>query len=212
MLDDMEPGPLNFEPAGGAAFISPVTGRIGNWFMSAAGVVPTSWGDAYGDDIVPPRGDSKRARHARGAQLADIYDVYVQLDHPSGRPVDLSAYAGVVFWARLPFTGKNMRQNDLIVGLRDRQARATYFDDARIDDADPGNWFAQRVRVGLEWQRFVLLFDDFRQGIRSPASAARRTLDTSEMISIDFIVYPDGRDYDLWIDDVALLCRGTCPP
>jgi len=55
-----------------------------------------------------------------------------------------------------------------------------------------------------------LLFDDFRQGVVSGNSSGR-TLDASAITDIHFVAGLGGESFDLWIDDLAMLCRGLCP-
>jgi hypothetical protein len=53
--------------------------------------------------------------------------------------------------------------------------------------------------VSPEWERFELPFDDL-----SPTFGGTTA-------SIDFIAGEGGEPFDLWIDDVWLVCRGACP-
>jgi hypothetical protein len=160
---------------------SPNPTRIGNWFVS--------WSDGSTKDaqiavIDPPRGDSQKAREVKSGQAGRSADLWAQLDHPSGRAVDLSGYRGVAFWARLTGGG-----GKLVVALDDgSDAASTASSKARAGDPP---FPAQTVAVSQGWQQFVLCFDDF--GIRPTA-----------VESIDFVVAGDMESFDLWIDDVAL--------
>jgi hypothetical protein len=42
--------------------------------------------------------------------------------------------------------------------------------------------------------------------------AAQRPLNLARINSIHFIAGTGGVRFDLWIDDLALICRGICPP
>jgi hypothetical protein len=56
-----------------------------------------------------------------------------------------------------------------------------------------------------------LLFDDFHDGVLSGASSGQ-PLALTAITSFDFVVGLGAESFDLWIDDLALLCRGACPP
>jgi len=66
------------------------------------------------------------------------------------------------------------------------------------------------VAVAYQWQRFVLLFDDFHQGVLSGSSSGR-ALDIAAVTNIDFVVGLGGEFFDLLIHDLTLLCRGVYP-
>ena len=185
MIDDMEehtdgrptvPLPSTF------FWGSPSPTRIGNWFVS--------WSDGSTKDagiavIDPARGDSQKAREIQSGQPGRSADLWAQLDHPAGRPVDLSGYRGVAFWARL--TGG---RGKLVVAIDDGAgAGATASSKARGGDPP---FPAQTLAVSDGWQQFELRFEDF--GLQPTAVA-----------SVDFVVERDAEPFDLWIDDLALL-------
>jgi hypothetical protein len=183
-LDHPPPG-LGNPPTDKPSFFwgSPDGGiRIGNWFVVGADAAVH---DAVIDDVDPPRGDSTLACHVQGTAFADAVDLYAQLDHPSSRPVDLSAYSGLAFWARLnPPTAK------LVVALNVEGP-------ALLSEDSVTGLVSGSFPVTADWQRFELPFTD----------AAR----TSSVVSIDFVVLGGGEALDLWIDELSLLCAGACP-
>jgi hypothetical protein len=156
--------------------------HLGNWFLaSSAGFV----GDARVSTIEPPRGDSTLACHASGAQFAHGVDLYAQLDHPENRAVSLSQYAGLRFWARLTASTPK-----LLVVLNDGRGSL---------QRGEGSFTGLPVATfapSEEWQEFEMPFDD--------------TARSSAVVSIDFVVIEGGEALDLWVDQVSLLCRGTC--
>lgn len=159
---------------------------IGNWFVSSP---PGIEGDAHIDDIVPPRNDSKKACHVTGSGLERGTNLWAQLRHPEGSPVDLSAYSGVAFWARL-----DSPSGKLVVAMDPRGY--AFFAAQSAGSPLP----ARTLSVSGQWEKFVLSFDDL--GLTTPAAAA----------SIDFVAGEGGESFDLWIDDLALVCRGDiCP-
>jgi hypothetical protein len=204
MIDDMEdpkPG-VPSAPPGSASFHWPL-GPFGNWFFGSAG---NDWlsgphGDAFAQEIDPPRGDSKNARHVSGDGLAGGNDLLAQLKHPSNDPVDLGAYSGISFWARL-----SSSSGRLIVGLGQNNGGRFL-----AAESTQSPYFAQRIAVSDQWERFILLFDDFRQGVIG-GNTSGLPLAANAISTIDFVVGLDGESFDLWIDDLALLCRGVCQP
>lgn len=189
LIDDMDhtdPG-LPSLPADSAAFFwrSPTSTGLGNWFLSSLG---ERIHDALPDSIVPPRGDSKKASHVSGGNFERGADLWAQLDHPAGHAVDLRAYAGIAFWARLTSSS-----GKLVVAINDR-AGVDYF----AAEASASPLPTRTLAVSDQWQQFVLPFGDF--GLDAPA-----------VVSIDFVVGGGGETFDLWIDDLALSCRGACP-
>jgi hypothetical protein len=188
MIDDMEehadgrpvaPVPSAFFWGAGGAV------RIGNWFASWS---DGSSGDAGIAVIDPPRGDSQRARRVVRGTFVQSASLWVELDHPFGRPVDLGAYAGITFWARLDGGG-----GKLVVAIESDPATG-YFKARAANSQLP----TQELAVAGEWQQVTLRFDEI--GLRS-----------TSVSSIDFVVAADTEPFTLWIDDLALFCRGACP-
>ena len=78
-------------------------------------------------------------------------------------------------------------------------------------ESTPSPYFAQSIAVSDQWEQFVLMFDDFRQGVVSGITS-RLSLSANAISTIDFVVGLNGESFDLWIDDLSLLCRGICQP
>jgi hypothetical protein len=155
--------------------------RIGNWFVTSdkvrdAGVWP----------IEPPRGGSTEARRASGQGFASGVVLWVQLDHPQNRAVDLSAYSGIAFWARL-----KSATSAVVVSLNDGSHASGALDGRSTLPA-------VSLTAGDTWQQFTLPFDDFG-------------LSDVKTTTIEFFVGDKGETFDLWIDDFALICSGACP-
>jgi hypothetical protein len=155
---------------------------FGNWFVNPP--LEGRIADAPVDAIEPPRGTSTQACHVKGTGYAGGVDLWAQLHHPNGTPADLSTYAGFAFWARLGSPSRVLR-----VGLN----QASVFQ--QVPDASAGD--TQVFSVGPAWELFVVQFADI-------------SADPTAVISIDFIVGEDGDDFDLWVDDLALVCNGPC--
>lgn len=154
--------------------------RIGNWFAASAGL---SW-DVGLSKIEPPRDGSTDARNVSGTGAAEGVVLWVQLDHPSNRPVNLSAYWGITFWAKL-----ESASGVLVVALNDGSTTSS-------TSLDWSALPAQKLSVGPEWRQFTLSFDDFM--VVQPS-----------LVSIDFFAGEGGTSFDLWIDDLTL-CASRC--
>jgi len=206
-IDDMQmhPGVLPPPPTAGFWWM---LGPLGNWNIGSAGADPTLLGDSPSSDIVPPARASCLqstcwSRHVQADKLASGLDLSAQLKHPQGGAVDLSSFAGIAFWARLASPSGR-----LIVTLRDGDPSNPYVFLSAESSGSP--WFAQSLAVSDQWERFILLFDDFHQGVIS-GNNSRRTLNTAAITNIDFVVGLGGESFDLLIHDLALFCRGVCP-
>lgn len=162
--------------------ISPV--GLASWF--GGGIV----------DLNPPRAESKKAQFGSDDLRLDIHGP----KFPTG-PLypDLSGYAGVAFWARARNPGET-----LLVALEDEEvAGASGYAEARVSTKP---WFETEVRLSSDWRRHIVLFDDLRQ----PGRPDQR-LRTQAVWSVHFVGGAEGRSREYWIDDLALLCRGSCP-
>jgi hypothetical protein len=155
--------------------------RIGNWFLTSDKVH-----DAGRWPIESPRAGSTEARRATGQGFASGVVLWVQLDHPSNRAVDLSAYSGLAFWARL-----KSATSAVVVSLN--------------DGSHPSGALGGRstlpsvsLTAGDTWQQFTLPFDDFG-------------LSAVKIATVEFFVGDKGETFDLWVDDFALICSSACP-
>ncbi len=185
-LDDMDHAegsyPVGLEPPA-FYWTTSTSGGIGNWFvMSVDGTVS----DAAIDEILPPRGESRKACHVSGAGYARGLDLFAQLNHPTSRPADLSAFLGIAFWARL-----TSETSKLVAAVGDGR---TFF--AAEDDQSPLP--SQTFTVSDHWQHFELSF----QSIGA---------DPSHVVSLEFVGGEGGEPFELWVDDLAFICSGACP-
>jgi hypothetical protein len=155
--------------------------RIGNWFITSDKVHDTGlW------PIDPPRAGSTEARRATGQGFALGVVLWVQLDHPLNRAVDLSAYSGIAFWARL-----KSATSAVVVSLNDGSHPSGALDGRSTLPS-------VSLAAGDTWEQFMLPFDAF--GTSDPKVA-----------TVEFFVGDQGEAFDLWIDDFALICSGRCP-
>ena len=198
IIDDMEDGD---QGATERSFVSPV--GLGSWFFSGP---PSSSSPGLPVAAVAaldqPRGSSHRAWHVPVPAGGGRASLFLDLHGPKFPAVpfgDLSAYAGIAFWSRgsLPST-------QLVVALEDSSSSRTDLHQALKGASPP--WFAQEVKVGNEWQRHILLFDDL-----VALDTSKSKLDTTAFWAVNFIA-SSGTATDYWIDDLALICKGLCPP
>lgn len=155
------------------------SGHLGNWFVTSSDGATS---DAHVDAPDASADPTGKAWHVSGKQGEGV-DLWAQLNHPVGGAVDLSAYSGISFKARLLGATESLR-----VAF---SANGESFVSERVFPNQP-------FTATADWQTFTLPFAD--AGIDSPAIS-----------SIDFVVEPQRGPFELWIDDVALLCAATCP-
>lgn len=159
--------------------------RLGNWFVTSDRQL-----DALSREIDPPRGASTEARGATGANFAAGAVLWVQLDHPRGRSVSLSGCSALSFWARL-----ESPSGRVVVALNGG-SRGTGSLDGR------STLPSRTLDVGPDWQEFTLPFESFPiEGLST---------DDLALASIEFFVGDGGESFDLWVDDLALVCSGGC--
>lgn len=168
-------------PGSGSAFFWAY--GLGNWFLYTPPPNATQK-DAPIADIVPPRGDSTRAYRAMGSGQPNGADLFAQLNHPQGRALDLNSYYGIGFWAKLSGADENVT-----VALSDG---TQYPQDDLFRVPSVG------ILLSTDWQPYEVSF-------------AQLQTDGTKIATIDFIVGQSGGAYDLWVNDLALLCRGACP-
>lgn len=158
--------------------------RIGNWWVTS-----DRQRDALPREIDPPRNTSTTARGAGGADLPAGAVLWVELDHPRTRSVNLSGCSAVSFWARL-----ESPSGQVVLALNEGSRGSGLLDGRSVLPS-------KTLDVGPDWQEFVLPFESF------PGLA----LDDLSLASIEFFVGDGGEKFDLWIDDLALVCPGGCP-
>ena len=159
--------------------------KIGNWFVTS-----DRQRDAFDREIDPPRDGSTKAHGVTGADFAAGVALWVQLDHLLSRPVKLSGCSAMSFWARL-----ESPSGRVVVALNDG---------SRASGALEGRSTlpSRALEVGADWQEFMLPFESFSQGV---------VADAPSVASIEFFVGHGGEKFDLWVDDLALVCSGGCP-
>ena len=69
------------------------------------------------------------------------------------------------------------------------------------------NDFGEDLNLGEQWQRFVFPFRDMKQmeGWGAPRKAH---IDPSKLFGLQWQVNTQGADYDIFVDNVAFVCKG----
>jgi hypothetical protein len=197
---------LDHADGGEMGFLCPV--GLCSWFTRPVDAAGVSTGAVLAPPS-PPRGASKKAWHLRTGPDSAGVDVRLDIHGPQFPRVlypDLRNYAGVAFWAR-----GDAENQDLLVAMEDDKVIAPNYSEAA---AGRNPWFTQPVKVGTEWRRYILLFDDFQQVDAKGSVVSTGQLDTAAVWSIHFIAGLARRAGGVWVDDLALLCKGPClvPP
>jgi hypothetical protein len=173
MIDDMDGNdprvPVGTVPSGAFYW----SHGLGNWFYDM------QHGDAPVADIVPPRGNDTKARHVDGFAGDGLH---CQLDHPFCRPIDLSMFIGITFWAHVTKPG-----GQLLVSAMGQC------------DLLNGEAFSQEMPISDVWQQFDLPFARFQQ------QSSGKSFDPHTVTLLDFKIVGIP-SFDLWIDDLALGC------
>lgn len=179
-------------------FVSPV--GLGSWFFTA----PPKPGlpMAVVAAVDPSRGSSQRAWRVPLPEGSAPVSLRVDLHGPKFPAVpfaDLSAYAGIAFWSR-----GSLPSIHLVAAVEDSASGRVNVHQAGPLSGPLG--FTQPVKVGSEWRRHIILFDDL-----VALDESKGKLDTTALWAVNFVA-DSASAAELWIDDVALLCKGACPP
>lgn len=183
LLDDFEDG----DDA-----LAPLEQRAGFWRWAresdAPGTAPA---------LMPvPRADAtarnKLALHVKGGRLFD-WGATVEVDF---RPpcYDASHYLGVKLQARGP--------GRVYVALREMDVIPLA--EGGSCERDCHNPHVAKIELSADWRSYEFRWADLRQrGIDTPA------LDASRLHSVAFLIRPEDTPYDVWLDDVRFLPRGS---
>lgn len=162
--------------------------------------------DPAGSVVVPPGGapftvtpgganGTQNALRIQG-QLVNAQVVYAAMGmnftDPVG-PFDVSKYQGVSFYAKKgPGTTSKVRIN---------------FPDKNTDEAGGvcahcSNHFGLNLKLTEEWQKFIVPFDALSQD-GDWGNPRPRSLDTSAVFALHFHVNDKGKNFDVWVDEIA---------
>ena len=69
-----------------------------------------------------------------------------------------------------------------------------------------GDGFAKRLTTGKEWRKYTIRWNEFQQmETTKPDSKCPGPMTVDKVMSLCFVVLDEGKDFDLWIDDVKLI-------
>lgn len=146
---------------------------LGNWFVDRADGVHH---DA-GFEVL----DAEKVWETK-SEPGVAADLWAQLEHPSGRAIDLSAYSGISFDAR---------------GVGGSASLVVTFNaNGDFKTADSAS-AAQRFALTTTWQTFQLSFADAGSG--------------TGIASVDFIFSAPDAAVELQLRQLALRCTAICP-
>ena len=183
LLDDFEDG----DDA-----LSPVEQRAGFWRWARESDAP---GTAPALIPVPRFEPSPRNRlslHVKGGRLFD-WGATVEVNF---RPscYDASSYAGLKLQARGP--GR--------IYLALREVGVIPNAEGGTCERDCHNPHVVKIELSPEWHSYEFRWADLRQrGIDTPP------LDPSRLHSVAFLIHPEDTPYDVWLDDVRFLVKGS---
>jgi hypothetical protein len=153
---------------------------LGNWFVS---VPPSMTTEAQGEVV-----DGAKVWSGLSGE-GEWLDLWAQLNHPSGGAVDLGAYSGISFEARL----QAVREVASTGGSPKGDLTIAFDAQGDIAKAAPERPFL----VDETWQSYRLEFS---------FDAA----DFSRIASIDFFAHCAAPPFELQLRNVALQCEDTC--
>lgn len=193
----------DFEDADSGTGLFP--GEGGSWFIATdktkGGRVSPAEGPANPARLEQQRCGSVFAMHFSGDGLREwgaVLAATFRYDQKS-MPVDLSAYAGVVFWLRAGPSHAGLLRFDVDDGFTHRDGGQC----SEAADAERRCWnsFGFEMPVlGDDWEEHRIRFDSLTQ--KFPESEPR-PLDLKNVHRVSFKASP-GNSFDVWIDDVAL--------
>lgn len=197
------------EKLGGASGAAPQDSSDSCLAECVASQFPTDLNKPLPAELIPEgRCDSRYALHLSGGPFYEWGGI---LAFPFAPVIDARAWDGVAFWARV----RSGTRTELRVAVSHPDTDPTFVDpntgeprcaeSTTIDEYSEGcDPFGAFVNLTLDWQLFLVPFDEMRQrGFGHTASA----LDLGSLRRVAF-EYGQG-SWDVWIDDVSLYREGV---
>ena len=194
-IDDMEDGdPL----------IATVAGRNGSWWVTSDGTAEGTITPVSGAAPPPERILGKRCESEYGMRITGQgftgwgANISITFAYDAGfEPIDVSAYRGVMFWAKVGETHRSP--------VRIQFMDSNTHPDGGVCDATPGSaeecyngWGIDVVPISTAWRLYQIDFSTLSQrafGYRAEA------FDPTAVFILDWAVMQN-TVFDLWIDDV----------
>ena len=185
--------------------LAQVGDRNGVWWISTDGtdgtVSPAADASPAAERILGGRCTSRYAMRITGSDFTNwgaVLSVSFRFDAVQ-EPVDLSAFDGVRFWARVGET----HSSDVRIQFQDSTTHpggGLCNEESGSEDECWDGWGTGITPLGVEWQLYQIPFDSLAQrdyGLQGNA------FDSAQVYSMDFNLQQD-TVFDLWIDDVWL--------
>jgi hypothetical protein len=178
--------------------ILPADGRSGNWMTYDDGTgkqTPPGRSALFPSRIPGGRGASKSGLHVTGGKFT-LWGVTLGAELADAGCYDASAYAGIALHAKGP--GK------LRVGLQMIDVQDVKY--GGLCSKDCYNTHRAVITLGKTFERHVVRWEDLHQLFDGGPPVA---FDPKRVRFIEFGVAPEDTPFDLWIDDVAFVPKGT---
>jgi hypothetical protein len=201
LIDDME---------NGLGSIAPICGRTGYWYtyndMTAGALQTPAAGKPFTDSaIVPPRttddgGTSSMAARTTGSGFTAYgAGMGFDLDDPGAgaakHTYDASSYSGVTFWA-MGSAGGSVRFN--VPDKATDPSGGICMGSTGTDQCNDHHGHA--LMLTTTWAQFTFTWAQLTQ---QGFGYAEATLDTSNLVGMQFQVAAPTGSFDVWIDDIA---------
>ncbi len=185
--------------------LAQVSGRNGSWWISTDGtdgtVTPPADAQPPAERILGGRCESKYAMRVTGSDFSDwgaVLSLGFRFDG-TAKPVDLSDFDGVMFWARV---GES-HSSDIRIQFQD----STTHPEGGLCSEESGSenecwdgWGTELAPLGTDWQLYKIRFASLAQrnyGLQG------EEFDSKQVYGIDFNLQQDSV-FDLWLDDLWL--------
>ncbi len=178
-------------------------GRAGVWYVfnDRTGIqVPDMFNESfYMSALEPPRQGSKFAAHTSGRGFTN-WGAGIGLYLRAQQAYDASYYAGISFWARRG-PGKTPK---LQFSVPDGETSPLGGKCNAVDDSLCHDDFGYDLELGEDFEYYSFTWE--QMVARNWSAMYLPAIDSSKIYGIQFQV-PQNEDFDLWIDDLAFLCR-----
>jgi len=183
LLDDFEDGDDG---------LAPLEQRAGFWRWARESDAPGTAPALIPVPRAEPSPRNKLALHVKGGRLLDWgATVEVNFSPPC---YDASVYGGIKLQARGP--------GRIYVALR--EVGVIPLAEGGTCERDCHNPHVAKIELSREWRSYEFRWVDLRQrGLTTPP------LDPSRLHSVAFLIRPEDTPYDVWLDDVRFLVKGS---
>jgi endoglucanase len=181
-----------------------VDNRGGYWYTFVDKVGSTVWPEAgeAGGTFTPSEGgyNSKYAAEVKGkiGTAAIVFGALGMNFQDPKATYDASKYEGITFFAKRGAGSTGKVRLKVPDGNTDPEGGVC---------SECFNDFGEDLNLGEQWQRYVFPFRDMKQmeGWGAPRKAH---IDPTKLFGLQWQVNTQGADYDIFVDNVAFVCKG----